>query len=156
MKKDYKKHLVGTAGELAVANMLCLHGWIPSLTSNNCPSFDVFAYDPDTQKSCVIQVKTTKDEKGNKKSSFQLSFSHDKRDEWLDNLNCPYVFVHIDIENKHRFYILSVATLKELVIRTDDEYFNKKREKPLNPSYPVAIQLKDIVKFENKWENLWL
>lgn len=156
MKKDYKKHLIGTAGELAVANMLCLHGWVPSLTSNNCPSFDVFAYDPDAQRSCVIQVKTTKDEKGSKKSSFQLSFSHDKRDEWLDNLNCPYVFVHIDIDNKHRFYILSVSTLRDVVVRTDDEYFNKKREKPLNPTYPVAIQLKDIVEFESKWENLWV
>ncbi len=155
MKKDFRKHLVGTAGELAVANMLCLHGWAPSLTSNNCPSFDVFAYDPETQSSCVIQVKTTKDEVGSKKTSFQLSFSHDKRDEWLDNLNCPYVFVHIDIENRHRFFILSASYLTEVVARTDDEYFNRKREKPLNPTYPVAIQLKDIVEFENKWENLW-
>lgn len=155
MKKDFRKHLVGTAGELAVANMLCLHGWVPSLTSNNCPSFDVFAYDPETQSSCVIQVKTTKDAVGSKKTSFQLSFSHDKRDEWLGNLNCPYVFVHIDMYNRHRFFILSASYLKDVVVRTDDDYFNRKREKPLNPTYPVAIQLKDIVEFENKWENLW-
>jgi hypothetical protein len=154
MSKDYKKHLIGTAGELAVANMLCLHGWVPSLTSNNCPSFDVFGYNPETKKSCVIQVKTTKDEKGHRKSSFQLGFTHDNRDEWLTNLTCPYVFVHIDLENKHTFYILSAIDLKGLVIRTDDEYYNKERAKPLNP-YPVAIQIKDIAAFENRWENLW-
>lgn len=153
--KDYTKHLIGTAGELAVANMLCLQGWVPSLTSNNCPSFDVFGYDPFTKKSCVIQVKTTKDEKGHKKSSFQLGFAHNKRTEWLNDLTCPYVFVHIDLENKHTFYILSAPVLKEMIIKTDDEYYNKKRVKPLNPSYPVAIQLKDMAEFENKWENLW-
>lgn len=155
MKKDFKKHLVGTAGELAVANQLCLHGWVPSLTSNNCPSFDVFAFDPETEKSCVIQVKTTKDEKGYKKSSFQLSFSHDKRDVWLNDLHCPYVFVHIDLENKHCFYILTPSDLKDVVIKTDDDYFNKKRTKDLNPSYPVAIQLEHLLKFENRWEKLW-
>lgn len=154
MSKDYQKHLIGTAGELAVANMLCLRGWVPSLTSNNCPSFDVFGYDPATQRSCVIQVKTTKDEKGYKKSSFQLGFAHNKRSEWLNDLTCPYVFVHIDLENKHTFYILSALDLIEVIIKTDDEYFNKKREKPLK-DYPVAIRLNDIAEFENKWENLW-
>lgn len=156
MGKNYKKHLVGTAGELAVANKLCLHGWVPSLTSNNCPSFDVFGYDPETDKSCIIQVKTTKDEKGYKKSSFSLGFTHDKRAGWIDNLSSPYVFVHIDLDNTHRFYILSCLQLIHIVLKTDDEYANRQREKPLNQSYPVAIHLKYIKEFEDKWENLWI
>lgn len=155
MKKDFKKHLVGTAGELAVANMLCLHGWVPSLTSNNCPEFDVFCYDPQANKSCVIQVKTTRDEKGNKKSGFPLGFPHDKREEWLKNLTCPYVFVHIDLENRHTFYILSASDLKEVIIETNNKYVSKDRVKPLNPSFMVAIRLKHISGFEKKWDNLW-
>ncbi|MCE1167582.1 MAG: hypothetical protein LWX70_05740 [Sphingobacteriia bacterium] len=155
MKKDFKKHLIGTAGELAVANMLCLKGWVPSLTSNNCPSFDVFGYDPENMKSCVIQVKTTKEEDGIKRTSYQLGFSHDRREEWLGDLNCPYVFVHIDKDNKHRFFILSALELKDIIIRTDDEYFFKARQKPIDPTYPVAIQVKDIEEFEDKWNNLW-
>ncbi len=155
MARNFRKHLIGTAGELAVANMMCLHGWVPSLTTNNCPEFDIFAYNPADGRSCVVQVKTTKDEVGNRKSSFPISCRHNVRDAWLQNLHCPYVFVHIDAQNNHKFYILSVDQFRDVVTRTDDEYFNKDRVKPIKADYPIAVSIKDLQPFENMWENLW-
>ena len=41
MIKDYQKLLTGLAGECAVMKELCLKGWCPSMTYNNCPTIDI-------------------------------------------------------------------------------------------------------------------
>lgn len=113
--RDYKKHLIGTAGELEVAKILCLKGWVPSLTTNNCPAFDIFGFNPETNKSVVIQVKTTKDDEKNKRNSFQLGISHENREQSLHSIPGPYVFVHIDINNKFRYFILAREQLQRVI-----------------------------------------
>lgn len=149
MKKNLDKHLIGLTGEYFVAGMMSLKGWVASLTLKNYPSVDIFGLNPDNQQTINIQVKTTKNN-----SSYQIGLTRLQRDVINERITCPYVFVHIDKKNNIRYFILSRLELIELIIRTDDEYFNRPRVKALT-NYPIAISLKDLVDYEDKWDNLW-
>lgn len=150
MKTDIKKHLIGLTGEYFVAGMMSLKGWVASLTLKNYPSVDIFGLNPETGKTINIQVKTTKNIK-----SYQVGLMNSQRDCINDRITCPFVFVYIDKNNNIDYYILTKEQLINLIIKTDDEYHDRKREKPLK-DYPIAISLKDIADFKDKWNNLWL
>ena len=143
------KHLIGLTGEYLVAGMMSLKGWVASLTLKNYPSVDIFGLNPETEKTINIQVKTTRNQ-----NSYQVGVKRSNRLLINDRISCPFVFVHIDKKDDVRYFILTKQQLVDLIIETDDEYFNKPRETQLK-DYPIAIQLKHLKDFENKWENLW-
>ena len=147
--KKLDKHLIGLTGEYLVAGMMSLKGWVASLTLKNYPSVDIFGLNPETEKTINIQVKTTKNQ-----SSYQVGVKRSNRILINDRITCPFVFVHIDKKDDVRYFILTKQQLIDLIIETDDEYFNKPRAKQLK-DYPIAIQLKHLKDFENKRENLW-
>lgn len=151
MSKVIDKHLIGLTGEYLVAGMMSLKGWVASLTLKNYPSVDIFGLNPITQKTVNIQVKTTKNH-----SSFNIGLQHDKRIDIDSKITCPFVFVHIDKLDNISYFILSRKELIDLIEITDDEYFNRLRLKPLNPSYPIALNVKHLSKFKDKWENIWI
>lgn len=163
MSKNYTKHLIGTAGELAVAKIACLKGWVPSLTTNNCPAFDIFLFDPEFNKSIVVQVKTIRDKKNGdgkieKKTSFPLgAIYHANLDNGLKEINCPYVFVHIDADDNFSFYVLGKNELIETIKEVDKPYRDQryKKGKVFSPKENVAIPLKYIEKYKNQWDNVW-
>lgn len=147
--KKLDKHLVGLTGEYLVAGMMSLKGWVASLTLKNYPSVDIFGLNPETEKTINIQVKTTKNQ-----HSYQIGVKRSNRHLINERITCPFVFVHIDKNDKVRYFILTRKQLIDLIIETDDEYYNKPRVKKLK-DYPIAIQLKHLIEFENKWKNLW-
>ena len=149
MKKNIEKHLIGLTGEYFVAGMMSLKGWVASLTLKNYPSVDIFGLDPETEKTINIQVKTTKNVK-----SYQIGVMRSQRTEIDNIITCPFVFVYIDKNNNVDYYILSRNQLIDLILTTDDEYYNRPRKEPLK-DYPIAINLKDMVEYKDKWQNLW-
>ena len=48
----------GLFGEYYVAAMMHLRGWTGVLTLKNYPNVDILGYDPSTQKTSKVQVKT--------------------------------------------------------------------------------------------------
>ena len=149
MKKNIEKHLIGLTGEYFVAGMMSLKGWVASLTLKNYPSVDIFGLDPETEKTINIQVKTTKNVK-----SYQIGVMRSQRPEIDSIITCPFVFVYIDKNNNVDYFILSRNQLIDLILSTDDEYYNRPRKEPLK-DYPIAINLKDMAEYKNKWQNLW-
>jgi len=148
--KSIKKHLIGLTGEYFVAGMMSLKGWVASLTLKNYPSVDIFGLNPVTGKTINIQVKTTRE-----RTSYQIGLRHDQRDEIKDYIPCPYVFVHIDKAIIIRYYILTREQMIELIEKTDDDYFNRSRLKEIKIDYPIAIELKHLKPFEDKWDSIW-
>lgn len=149
MKKNIEKHLIGLTGEYFVAGMMSLKGWVASLTLKNYPSVDIFGLDPETERTINIQVKTTKNVK-----SYQIGVMRSQRPEIDNIITCPFVFVYIDKNNNVDYYILSRNQLIDLILTTDDEYYNRPRKEPLK-DYPIAINLKDMIEYKDKWQNLW-
>lgn len=150
MDKNIDKLLIGLTGEYLVAGMMSLNGWVASLTLKNYPSVDIFGLNPKTNQNINVQVKTTRNAK-----SYQVGLMQSQRDNIDKKITCPFVFVHIEKNNQINYFILSRKELIELIIKTDDEYYYRKREKPLK-DYPIAISLKDIAPYKDKWDNLWL
>lgn len=144
------KILIGLTGEYFVAGMMNLKGWVASLTLKNYPQVDIFGLNPETQEKVNIQVKTTR-----KKTSYQVGLRHDQRNIIHEKITCPFVFVHIDKNETVKYFILSKEELINIIEKTDDAYFNKPRSKKIKVNYPIAIGIKDIQAFENKWENIW-
>ena len=149
MKKNLDKHLIGLTGEYLVAGMMSMKGWVASMTLKNYPSIDIFGLNPQTDNTVNIQVKTTKNKK-----DFQVGLTRQQRDIILDKISCPYVFVHIDLIENVRYFILSREELIDLIELKDDEYFNRPRKTPLK-NYPISVHVKDLVHFENNWNNIW-
>lgn len=77
-----------------------------------------------------------------------------QRHEINDSITCPFVFVYIDKNSNIEFYILSRNQLIDLILTTDDEYYNRPRKEPLK-DYPIAISLKDLTVYKDEWGNLW-
>lgn len=150
MSTQIDKHLIGLTGEYLVAGMMSLKGWVASLTLKNYPSVDIFGLNPLTNTTINIQVKTTRNQ-----TSYQIGLRHDQRNIILNKILCPYIFVHIDKLDNVTYYILSKKEIIDLIESTDDLYFNKIRVNPINPTYPIAISLKDLKPFQNKWESIW-
>lgn len=148
--KSIKKHLIGLTGEYFVAGMMSLKGWVASLTLKNYPSVDIFGLNPETSKTVNIQVKTTRD-----RTSYQIGLRHDQRNEINDYIPCPYVFVHIDKKIVIRYYILTREQMIDLIEKTDDDYFNRSRSKEIRIDYPIAIELKYLKPFEDRWDSIW-
>lgn len=150
MGRDLKKHLIGLTGEYHVAGMMSLKGWVASLTLKNYPFVDIFGLNPITDQTVNIQVKTTKITK-----SFLIGLRHDQLPIIKQKITCPFVFVHIDKIDNIRYFILSRDEFIKLIEDTDFDYYNRVRVKQIKDDYPIAIELKHLVVYENKWKNIW-
>ena len=155
--KDFSKLLSGLAGECGVMTELCLKGWVPSLAYNNCPSFDIFCHNPNTKQTVAIQVKTVREKinKG-KISAFPIMGNRDERQQFYEDVAGPYIFVYIDKTDNFEFYILSKEQFTTTSSRVEDDYDNLDRLKPIKPGSPMAMPKKEIEKYKDCWENLWL
>lgn len=155
-KRNYRKILTGLAGESAVMKELCIRGWLPSMSFNNSPVFDLFCYNPELDITVTVQVKTVReDEDGKRKQSFPLFGNRDERLSFYKEVSGPYVFVHIGKDDDFKFFILSKSQFVDLSSQIEYDYDNIQRAKPLQPHSPMAMPLKNLLEFENCWDNLW-
>lgn len=148
-KPQISKLMTGLAGEYLVAARMNLRGWVASLTLKNYPGIDIFGMNPETGQSIGIQVKSCWD------SSFFVGVMHSERVKMPEKIQGPFVFVHMENVDEASYYILSKSEFINLVNSTDDAYFNKTRKKPIKPEYPIALSLKDLLPYQNRWDSLW-
>ena len=141
--------MTGLAGEYMVAGIMNMKGWVASLTLKNYPSVDIFGQNPRTGQNVSIQVKTSRE------TSFNIGLNHNTRSDIYDRVKGPFVFVHIGPKEEVTYYILSRDEYIDLVITTDDAYFNRPRKQPIKDTYPIAISLKDLLPYKDHWDSLW-
>ena len=148
--------LTGLAGECEVVKLLALKGWVPSLAINNCPTFDIFCFNPETNKTVAIQVKTVRDKENAKVPSFPIMGNRENRETFYNEIVGPYIFVHIDKDNNFSHYILSRTQFIQLSSQIENDYDYDKygNKKDLKPS-PMAMPRKYILDYKDKWENIW-
>jgi hypothetical protein len=149
MSDKTNKYLIGLAGEYFVAGMMSIKGWVASLTLKNFPSVDIFGFNPITNEKINVQVKSTKCKK-----SYNLGMKHSERGYIKNKIKGSFVFVYFEENNHIRYFILSQQEIINLIVLTDDDYFNKPRSKPL-ADYPITLYLSELLPYENKWDNLW-
>ena len=149
-RPQISKLMTGLAGEYMVAAKMNLRGWVASLTLKNYPGIDIFGMNPQSGQNIGIQVKSCWD------SNFFVGVRHSERGSLEEKIQGPFVFVHIDSVDRASFFILSKIDFINIVNTTDDAYFFKPRVKPIKPDYPIALSLKDLQPFKDKWDNLWL
>ena len=148
-KKQINKLLTGLAGEYMVAGIMNMKGWVASLTLKNYPGIDIFGQNPNNGQNISVQVKTSRE------NSFNIGLRHNERSEIYNRVKGPYVFVHISSNEDISYYILSRDEFINLVNTTDDLYFNRARKHPIKDTYPIAVSLKDLLPYEDKWDSLW-
>lgn len=148
-KPQIDKLMTGLAGEYLVAAKMNLRGWVANLTLKNYPSVDIFGMNPKTDQFIAVQVKTSWE------ASFNIGITHDKRDQLLDKVKGPFVFVHLESVDSVSYFILTKDEFINLVKSSDDAYFNKKRNKPIKPNYPIALFVNELQPFKDHWDSLW-
>ena len=148
-KPQLEKLLTGLAGEYLVAGTMNLKGWVASLTLKNYPGVDIFGKNPTTGKNVSIQVKSCRD------TSFFIGYKRSERPLMQERVQGPFVFVHINKEEEVSYYILTKEEFIHLVYETDDAYFYKPRKKPIQPDFPIAVSLKDLIPYKDHWDSLW-
>ena len=149
MKPQINKLMTGLAGEYMAAARMNLRGWVANLTLKNYPGVDIFGFNPQINKHAGIQVKSCWD------TSFFVGVKHSERNLMDQKIKGPYVFVHMESVDEASFYILSKSEFINIVNTTDDAYFFKSRTKHIKPDYPIALSLKDLKPFKDKWDSLW-
>ena len=115
----------GLFGEYYVAAMMHLRGWTGVLTLKNYPNVDILGYDPSTQKTSKVQVKTG-----------------------ANKIVGPYVFVHVLPNNDIECFILK----QQDVILLSQNFINGKNG---TSDVPIKFSWNSLKPFKNQWNNLW-
>lgn len=134
------------SGEYFVAAQLQRLHIGASLTYGNAKSADVVAFSENSDRSVVIEVKTT------------------KQPRWVVGGHVPapsqkpWVFVHLPEDNNEApmFYVLAQKSLYEILAPIDAEYERKYKEKHGveygNKAGVVNVTRKQLEPFKNNWE----
>jgi hypothetical protein len=158
--KRYKDSMnIGLAGEYMVAGMLSIQGWYSSLTLKNYPDIDIIAckVGEEDRPKC-IQVKSTKGQS----SILVGSLKRDATEEDVKNniVKGDYVFVvfskKIDEDPTIHpdYYVVPKADMIELVIKTNNDYFNKPHKKEVKEVQLIAIKVADLKQYKDRWDLL--
>ncbi len=120
------KNSVALAGEFATLSQLALHGYDASVTLGNTKNIDILVFDPRTNKTYQIEVKTNRERrKGPTNSKFfgrmETSWQMHEKHERIIHPDLFYCFVHINIDgtkspkNTFRYFIVPSAVVAEYV-----------------------------------------
>lgn len=146
MTTQKEKYHLAMSGEYFVAAQLQRLHVGASLTYGNAKSADVVAFAEGSDRSVVIEVKTT------------------KQPRWVVGGRVPapskkpWVFVHLPEDNSDapRFYVLTQEELHEILAPIDAEYDRKYKEKHGveygDKAGVVNVTRKQLEPFQNKWE----
>ena len=131
MKKRADGQISGLAGELFVAAELLKRDIQTSVTFGNAKAIDLFAYNPITEKSFNIQVKTLRT-----KNYYPLK---------LDRVHPKHIYVFVLLNKPGepvRYFILPG---QEII--SHPEKFGKDINNPVFP----CIDPKHLIGYENNW-----
>ncbi len=123
--------VTGLAGELFVAAELLKRGLQTSVTFGNAKAIDLLAYNPETEKSFTVQVKSVR-----KRNAFPISRDRVKE-------NHTYVFVILNKPGVEVQYFIVPGAL----LVNESERFTKWFVDPKFPGIPPAA----LEPYENGW-----
>jgi hypothetical protein len=160
MSSGRQNKLVGQTGEYLVAAELSRHGYISTTFTGNVPDYDIIASN-EKGRHISIQGKTSNSNSwqfGDITRFCEITFSG-KQQIIGKKKNNPIkrlvvIFVSLNEERKDRYFLLSWNSLRNVIVSDYKAYLKKhngKRPKTWN-SLHCAISIREIVKYENKWE----
>ncbi|MEZ9198594.1 hypothetical protein [Shewanella sp. 10N.286.54.B9] len=149
MSTQQEKYHKGMSGEYAVASELHRRNISAAVTFGNYKSADVIAFNSSSDRTAIIEVKTT----SNPKWVVGGSPIPERSDR-------PWVFVHMpsNLKQPPRYFILLQHELHDLLKPIEDEYYKKyevKHGKPYgDKSGVVNFSLHQAEQFEDQWEKI--
>lgn len=158
------KASLGQYGVYLVAAELCKMGYTAVTTSRNAKAVDVLAFNSANGKTAGIQVKTGQRTANSEVLPVVAAVLGE-----VDNLDfkTPFVFVYIPsldvvspVKVSPRYFIVPAEDVKKLLKVYVDYHLNRKHRKPLEDllksRWPLKFDLKDLERYEDKWELLGL
>jgi hypothetical protein len=138
MKKPrVDSQLTGMAGEFLTVGKLFKRGYQASVTFGNAKGIDVLVYNPTTDKSFIVQVKSLRH-----KNCFPVRQENIKPDH-------IYVFILLnDFDSPEEFYILPGSEIKSDI----DRFFGSSYRDPDRPSNMPAINYGPLAPYRDNWQ----
>ena len=131
------QQLTGMAGEFLTVGKLFKRGYQASVTFGNAKAIDVLVYNPRTDKSFNVQVKTLRH-----KNCFPMK---------KENLRSDHIYVFIllnDFEHPEEYFILPG---REIMLDVN-RFFGASYRDPDNPSNMPAINYGPLVPYKDNWQ----
>jgi hypothetical protein len=161
-----RNQLIGMAGVYYVAAELCRRGYLALPTTRNLRAFDLVVMNQETGKSIGIEVKTREPKKGESRIQFTVIQATGESilygDALEKRIKSHYVFVCLPPRGHPKFFIVPKNDVKRLTKESIECYFEmrkhprKPKEQVLKSSAPVGPYLKQLEKYQDKWELLEL
>jgi len=138
MKKPGRdQQLTGMAGEFLTVGKLFKRGYQASVTFGNAKAIDVLVYNPRSDKSFNVQVKTLRN-----KNCFPMK---------KENLNPDHIYVFILLhafEQPEEYFILP----GRVIIQDIDRFFGASYKDPDHPSNMPAINYGPLAPYKDNWQ----
>jgi len=151
VKTQLSKMLLSQYGAHSVCAELAKRGKIAELVFQNAPKIDALVYDPETEKTVPIQIKTSV------QKSWRTYTGTQKQLEEKFHPNHWYVFVYVNETN--RYFIVPGNEVSRLTLEGHLEYLNKPhprskktREEMVKSKGVHGVRLDQVEQFEDKWD----
>ena len=131
------QQLTGMAGEFLTLGKLFKRGYQASITLGNAKAIDVLVYNPKSNKSFNVQVKTLR-----RKNCFPI-----KR----ESLTSDHIYVFIllnSFEQPEEYFILPGSE----IMKDINKFFGASYRDPNNPSSMPAINYGPLTPYRNNWQ----
>jgi hypothetical protein len=137
IKKRADGQLSSMAGEFLTVGKLFKRGYQASVTFGNAKAVDVFVYNPETNKSFNVQVKTLR-----QKNCFPIK----------KESICPdHIYVFIILHSWGRAEDFFIVPGRE-ILGDIDRFFGASYRDPNRPSNMPAINYGPLAKYKDNWQ----
>lgn len=137
MKKNARdQQLTGMAGEFLTVGKLFKRGYQASVTFGNAKAIDVLVYNPENDKSYIVQVKTLRH-----KNCFLIK---------KENLKFDHIYVFIvlhDFEQPEDYFIIT----GQEILQDVDKFFGASYRNREKPSNMPAINYGPLIPYKDNW-----
>lgn len=135
--KNNDQQLTGMAGEFLTVGKLFKRGYQASITFGNAKSIDVLVYNPKSDKSFKVQVKTLR-----KKNCFLIK---------KENLNPDHIYIFIilhDFDQPEEYFVVSGNE----ILKDINKFFGASYINAEKPSSMPAINYGPLSPFKDNWK----
>lgn len=153
-----EKQFKGNVGVYLVAAKLSQMNFIALTTARNTKGYDVVVLNPSTNRGKGIQVKCSD------QWEFPIlqSFLKDYMKEIRKKILCDFVFVDISNPAQPRFFVIPRKEMKDVAKKSIEKWIHRTpKRKPVKAEKKTekkkqlwALDLDEIVKYENNWKSL--
>jgi len=137
MANKVDPQLTGMAGEFLVVGKLFKREYQASITFGNAKAIDVFVFNPKSNKTYNVQVKTLR-----KKNCFPIKIEH-----VIGNHIYIFVFLNNFNENEDFFILKGNEILKD-----SNKFFGSSYKNRYKPSKMPAINYGPLKEYKNNWK----